>query len=258
MKSWEAVRWVFAQAQAKGSAKLVLVNLAFHYNEREKAAWPGEGCIQRETGLKIDTITKALRKLESLRLIVKLPRKGSHGQYRFMLQFDVSQPPQTGDSMKNVDSTIWGLDSPILEGVDSTIWGDKPVSQPQKKRNHSTLTNVSDGSLAARAKKMIAAFGTRYLELFETRYIATNPKAENNLVKKVLGQVSDKEFAKVAEEFLHERASDWSIKNRGRTLTNLCQNFIAWRDRDVDVLPPESYGSGSSNSRGAFDPFFSE
>src|SRR5215831_6912707 len=85
--SLDAVRWAYESVKVKGAAKSVLAYLAFRFNEKNKAAWPGLNRIVIETGVSRLAVIRAIARLEELKLVTKLTREGPHGQNRYRLNF---------------------------------------------------------------------------------------------------------------------------------------------------------------------------
>lgn len=61
--SFEATRAVWEQSQAKGGARMVLLCIAYHYNDEKAMAWPSIGTIAQETQLSARQVSRAIASL---------------------------------------------------------------------------------------------------------------------------------------------------------------------------------------------------
>jgi len=161
MKPWDLMRWAFEvklpapdlpekDSIRESSMRLVLVNIVFHFNSREKMAWPGLLTMARETGLEIKTVTKAIAALERMGLVLKDRREGRHGHNRYRLSIDppareVDRTPNNGDTTKTVESPIKTVEPPVL-GV------EQQSSELQSKNNNQEGGSTPNGNGQGKAR----------------------------------------------------------------------------------------------------------
>lgn len=146
------MNWAF-ETEAKGPAKLVLLSLAHHWNEKGKASWPGLNRIAHETALGRRTVIRAIDKLEELDLIEKATREGSHGQNRYTLSIP-SETSAEVDSSRGAsrDTSTEIVEVPPVHGRSAngdsrsaTAMAPKPLSSEplSKNRNHPPSSSPS-------------------------------------------------------------------------------------------------------------------
>lgn len=91
--SYKATNWAY-EMKLTGPAKPVLVALADMADEAA-TCYPGQDRLAEMTGLSLSTVSRALRRLEALGLLVREHRYGAHGYRtsdRYRLQLTVDLP----------------------------------------------------------------------------------------------------------------------------------------------------------------------
>lgn len=89
--SYKATNWAY-EMNLTGPAKPVLVALADMADE-DASCYPGQDRLSEMTGMSVSTVARALRRLETLGLLVREHRYGAHGyrtsdRYRLQLTVD--------------------------------------------------------------------------------------------------------------------------------------------------------------------------
>ena len=78
--SWQAMMWAFKQQVNNSAERHTLIELA-NFADRKGRAWPSQENLARTSMLSRSTIQRALRALESARLIARDDREESPGRY---------------------------------------------------------------------------------------------------------------------------------------------------------------------------------
>ena len=93
--SWVAIKWARKQRAGSPITKAVLTNLALHADEKG-FCWPAQETMAREIECSVDSVQRALKKLEG-RVLWRIKRKSSDGRrisdaYQLRLDREPEQP----------------------------------------------------------------------------------------------------------------------------------------------------------------------
>ena len=92
-----ASKAVWKHSKAVGSARLVLLCIAEHYNDKSQTAWPSTATIARETRVSIRQVKRAIKQLVDdgeLDVIQEGLGRGNTAVYQILLPIE---PPKKGD-----------------------------------------------------------------------------------------------------------------------------------------------------------------
>ncbi len=122
--------------------------------------------MAQETGLKYDTVTKAIRALEGLGLVIKETREGRHGHNRYRLSVispaisGVDRTPENGQSTKNVEPPLTSVE-PTITSIEPTLKGvELASSEQQSKNNNQEGGSASSSNGNGNGKERVRASST--------------------------------------------------------------------------------------------------
>lgn len=129
--SLDATRWAWAQQQAKGTAKLVLLSLADRADENH-TCYPSISRLTSDTGMDRKTIMRNLKALESVGLIRASRQFGRFNSYQLIGVSDRHQTStNNGTSPQKGTGTKIGT-TPVPKLVPEPVpkLGHKPTNEP--------------------------------------------------------------------------------------------------------------------------------
>jgi len=215
--SIHVLSWAFKQKVGSSSTKLVLINLADHYNDHCGYGYPSIPLICDETELDRKTVISCIKKLEGLKILtVERSKKGTKNesnQYRF----NMGVVPKT-----------------VLPKLAVPKTAPNPLS-----------SSLSSSSPNPNVRVFIDWWCTRHQEVFHEKYKVEGGK-EGKLVKKLLEQYPLETLQKVANRLL-STTDPWLLKI-GRTIPNLSGQWNKLQQEEhqpfrpgIDGPDPEMY-----------------
>lgn len=96
--SVDAIVWTFRHSRSTGLDRLVLLTLADHYNDEEKAAWPSIGTISRKAGISESSVKRCIVSLSEIGEIqIEERKKSNHTNSSNLYHFPAFEEWSTRD-----------------------------------------------------------------------------------------------------------------------------------------------------------------
>jgi hypothetical protein len=180
--SWRAISWARKRRAGSHTAKAVLMNLALHA-DHEGYCWPSQETMAKEIECSVDSVQRALRKLER-RFLRRIKRKSSDGRrisdaYQLMLRGPAPcGPADAGDQ---------AAESPVTEPQTDASPGStvrpKYLEEKIQEPSYRILSATPGGArLAKKLGKVIFDAWFRNVDLVRQQGHVLYLGAENNFI----------------------------------------------------------------------------